>query len=523
MNGSSIYSLRDLLISIYARFNLIQRVFALMVIATLFVVFFLPKVYTVSGEVIVLATEIRQADTAALTQGAVTQYLPVTLKDIETEATILRSLPLLRKTVEQLSSEGKLVFEGSFLDTWVKGPIQNYVIGPVRSLFSDEPEGNEYDGLTKVVLDGLEIVPLPGSNVIRIYYETDNVAQGQVIVNRLMDEYLAMRDRLITGVNEGLYSKKKNIYKERFEELSNEKIELFDQHEIHTPKEELTLVLQTINKETNEFNQLEDRLLELKNWQQYLKKNINQMSASESTTLSIPNGLEGSTVEFASQIPGYKEIQTQLEHIRALQAEYDEAALSFNKDSLPVVQAQEKIGLARNRLVGLLEGSNKDQLQKIQVLQSVADQKMARLNKLRERASLLTEMSVQETGIDTELAVLNEAYYKYSQQYEEKHLDTLLHRDTLKNVKVLNYAPVPLEPSSPKKKVVLLVGLLSSMIAAVSMAFVCDIFDQRLHDPTKIPSTLDLPVIAIVDDIEPDKGKVPFSLHPARFFEWLRQ
>ncbi|WP_153306509.1 GumC family protein [Desulfogranum japonicum] len=524
MNESRVYSVRDLLISMFARISLIRRVFIVMVVLTTGIALFLPKVYTVTGNVIILATEIHQGEGPSLAKGSITQYLPVTLKDIETEATILRSVPLIQKALGALHSEGSLNIEYSWMDKWVKQPFKNYVVGPVRSLFGQAASNeDETAALTKVVLDSLEIVPVPGSNVIGIHYETDDINQGQLIVNRLMDEYLAMRDRLITGPTQRLFSQKKDLYKERFEQLSNEKIELFDQHEIHTPKEELSLVLQTINKETNEYNQLADRLLELKKWQQYLEQNIAEMNSANSSDFTILSGLEVGVGNYEDQIPGYKEIQLQLERIRTLQAEYDEAVLSFNQDSLPVVQAKEKIALSKKRLVGLLEGSNRDQLQKMQVLQSVSDQKEKRLADLRQRASLLTEVAVQETGIDTELAVVNEAYYKYSQQYEEKHLDELLHRDTLKNVKVLSYAPVPLEPSSPKKKIVLLVGMISSALFAISIGFICDIFDKRMYDPVRVNSTFGLPVIAIIDDRSPDKEKIPFSAHPARFFKWLLQ
>ena len=524
MQTTNNLSIRTFLINLVARRQLIWRVFLVMMILTMLVTFLLPAKYLLSGEVIVLAAEIYQKENNIAGEASNgTRYLPVSLKDIETEATLLRSLSLLRKTVRGLQDEGKLVIQPSLFDTVVKQPLQQQIIQPAKKLLGFETATDPVEEMLALVFDSLEILPIPGSNVIGVNYETDDIAQGKLVVDRLIDEYLAMRNTLMLASSENTFGQKKEMYKEQLNALANEKMKLLGQYDSQNPEEELSLTLQAVNNEKRACDDIADQLLEVGRWQTYLDNNIRRMEKTRAREISIPYGFDTTSNANDAELLAYKEIFEQLDQIRQLQNDYDSTAISFTRDSLPVAQATEKLEMAKKRLISLFKKRNQDQMQKMLVLKSIVEQKASRLAELKKRAQMLTEIQAKQTEIDTKLKVVNEAYFKYNQLYEEKYLDNLFAKDSYRNVKVLNYAPQPLEPSSPKKILLLLIGVFSSFLTAISAALVADFVKKSFYDPQELELALGLPVLAVVDELKPSAKKIKLSFLPAWFMRWINQ
>ena len=523
MPTSSHPTIRPFVLSLFARRKLMWRVFLVMSAITLCVTLFLPTKFTVSGQVIVLSSEIPLKESDMLNEGSGTRYLPVSLKDIETEATILRSPTLLKTTVQGLLNEGKITLEQSLLDTWIKQPLKKYIIRPIASLI--QPEATPEDTVSPLLVelvDSMEILPLPGSNVIAVNLTTDDIEFGRLIVNRLIDEYLTERSRLMVSSGEHTFDQKKDMYKDMLHSLTDEKMKLFSEHDSQKPGEELSLVLQNINSETKSLNDVSDKLLEIAKWQGYLEKNISLMESSKGNEITIPYGFD-STNSNDTELVAYKEVFQQLDVLRKLQEEYDTAIVSFAQGSLPVSQISEQLELAKKRLISLFKKKNQDQIQKILVLKSMAVEKEKRLTDLRKRASLLSEVVENLSEIETKLNVAKEAFLKYSQVYEEKHMERLFNQSNHRNVKVLDYAPVPLEPAPPKKPLLLILGLFSSLITAITAAVLAEAFNKFFYDPRDIEQTLGIPVVAIIDDLDARANQVEFSLHPKRFLQWINQ
>lgn len=531
-HSPAVHNLRDFLIRFFSRIEMVRRLFLVMAVLTLAITALLPTTYTTTGEIIVLATELYQNDKGTPGGELSQRYLPVTLKDLETEATILRSIPLLTQTITTLYNEGELFIEPSPMDLLIKQPLQIHFIQPTKEFIKStilksskpnadsEKQNPEIVELTKMVLDSLEIVPLPGSNVIVINFLTKNMEMGRIFVDRLMNEYLALRNSLMTGAtDDDLFLQKKRLYQNRLTELSKKKTKLFSDNEIHNPKEELSIILQTINKETAEYTQLSESLIKAKSWQKYYEASIAKLAFARLDNMTIPSYFFGGATSFPKPDT---EMQRQIELLNALRSQYDVAILTYAPDTPQVQQLTDQLLLAKDRIVATLKSRQKELQQENYVLDVTITQKQNRIDTYKKRASILTEVILQETGIDTELGVVTNALSNYSRQFEEIQSEKLLNREQWRNVKVLSYAPVPLEPSSPKKKVVVIIGLISSAITAIVLGFVSEIFDQRFHTPNQLAAELDLPVIAVVDAHQ-EKKRIPFSLHPLRFIRWLTQ
>lgn len=517
--------LREILGIFFANLPFIRRLFVLCAVLSLAVPFFVPKLYTVTGEIVVLSKKIQQGITGDIIGGTSSRYIPVSLTDMETENNIIRSLPLIKKTVAELHTEGLFYVEYGLLDTWIKLPLSNYIIKPIKGLLSDENEDETaglIDELTKLALDSLEIATLPGSNVITVNFTSENPQMAQNFVNRLMKNYIRKRNELILNeAPEDFFLQKKNIYKDRLMELEQRKVVLFNKYHVNNPKDELALTLDNINREENELNRLKDTRLEASAWLSYLSEQLEKMKQTELTKISFPYSF-GGTGASSNDFYVDTEMKQQIQKIANLQSEYATAKLSFRRDSAKVTKPLKQLAEEKKRLIVLVENRILERSEALRVQDTVIVNKEARIETFKERARTLKEVAAQEAEIITELSAVNDAYFRYSQQYEEKRSERIADLGELSNVRILGEAPIPLEPSSPKKLLVLILALITSGFIALTLGLVREIFDHRFRYPEQVPSHLGIPTIAVFDDLNPDE-EVPFGIRPAELWKWLIQ
>ncbi|MDX1696394.1 MAG: GNVR domain-containing protein [Ketobacteraceae bacterium] len=517
---------REILGIFFANLPFIKRVFILCAALSLLIPFFVPKVYTLTGEIVVLSKKIQQGITGDMIGGTGSRYIPVSLTDMETENNIIRSLPLIRKTVKELHEEGLMYIEYTPLDRWVKIPLREYVISPIKNLFSEDEDSSwdpEVEELTKIALDSLEVATLPGSNVLTVNYEAKNPEMAQHFVNRLMANYIRKRNELILNeAPEDFFLQKKNIYKDRLKELEQRKVVLFNQYDVSNPRDELALTLESINQEENELHDLKDNRLEANAWLTYLKEQLEKLKETEITKISFPYSF-GGTGSMNSDFYVDSEMKQQIQKIANLQSEYATARLSFRQDSAKVTKPFNQLKEEKKRLIVLVNNRILERSEALRVLDTVIENKETRIREFRNRARILKEVAAQEAEIITELSAVNDAYFRYSQQYEEKRSERIADLGDLSNVRILSEALLPLEPSSPKKLLVLILALITSGFIALTLGLIREVFDHRFRYPEQVPSYLDIPTIAVFDDLNPDEEKVPFGIRPAELWKWLIQ
>lgn len=516
---------REILGILFANLPFIRRLFLLCVAISLLVPFFITTKYTLTGEIVVLSKKIQQGIRGDITGGTSARYIPVSLTDMETENNIIRSVPLMRKTVTDLYDEGVMSVEYGAIDEWIKIPLKTHIINPIKAVFSNEI-GNErreiIEGLTKEALDSLEVATIPGSNIITVNYESEDKEVALAFVNRLMTNFLIKRNELLLNeAPDDFFLRKKESYKKRLVTLELEKVELFGRYAVTNTKEELSLILESINHENNELNKILDNRLEGNAWLSYLKKQLVNLRVSDVTKISFPYSFGGSGTS-SNEFFVDTEMKEQILKIAALQSEYATARLAFRKESTKVTKPFNQLKQQKIRLIILVENRILERTEGIKVLDTVIASKNERILGFKSRAEVLKEVSAQEAGIITELSAVNDAYFKYSQQYEERRSEKIANLDDLSNVRILSMASKPLEPSSPKPILVLIVSFVTGAFIALTLGLIREMFDNRFRYPEQVPAQLDMPVIAVFDDknVEPDK---PFSHKPAEFWKWLIQ
>ena len=496
-------SFRNILNAFFANFPFMLRIFFVCVVVSVLVPVLSEQKYLLNGEIMVLSKKIAQGNREEMGVMAGVRYVPVSLTDMETENNILRSLPVIKKTVEELYNNGLFHIERSYFDERVVDPLKGRVLNflnltaPSSMVTEGQLVVNE---LTKLVIDSLSISTIPGSNIIRISYETENPEVGSIFVNTLMDNYLAKRQELIANESPvASFLKKRDVYKERIKLLEKNRVELLNSHGITNSKEELSQVLQNINKEFVELNQLSDTLVEQRSWLAYIDAHLATLNKAPLKSFSLPYSFDGSGVSKEKYYVD-TEMKQQIGKIAALQTKYSTVLLSFRHDTDTVAMISKELLVQKKRLINLVNNRVLEKSESVKVLESAIRNKELRINGYKERANTLNGVTSLENEINLELTAVNDTYFRLNQVYEEMRSKQLSELDDFSNVKILSRATIPLEPSTPSALFLFALSIFVSIVIAMTMGLLREYFDRRFRYPEQALAELGVPTVAVYDD-----------------------
>jgi uncharacterized protein involved in exopolysaccharide biosynthesis len=86
----------------------------------------------------------------------------------------------------------------------------------------------------------------------------------------------------------------------------------------------------------------------------------------------------------------------------------------------------------------------------------------------------------------------------YKKKSDEARVNDLLDKQHISNVTIAEHPTQASLPSSPKRGLILALGLVWSLLASVVTAFLLDLFDERIFSPYELQELSGLPVLAFV-------------------------
>jgi capsular exopolysaccharide synthesis family protein len=96
--------------------------------------------------------------------------------------------------------------------------------------------------------------------------------------------------------------------------------------------------------------------------------------------------------------------------------------------------------------------------------------------------------------------MVNEKIYSY---LLEKRAETaILAASTISNTKVVEWATASYIPIKPKRKLIILVGLILGLILGIAQALLRDMLDNKLHTQEDVENTTDLPIYASLPNLK---------------------
>lgn len=516
--------IRELLTLFFSNFRLASQVMLAIFGIALLAPIIIGKSYTVTGEIIVLSKKLDQGFRGDVGSSSGPRYMPVTLTDMETENSILRSMPVIQSAVGRMHDDGRLAIDYNPLQTYVLIPLKENVIRPLKKLLSDNPPDPRLElinELSAYVLDDLEIATLPGSNVITVNYTNEDPEIARNVVNGIMEAYLERRRKvMLSQAPQEFFYKKKNSFQKLVRDLEQQRVDLLNNYGVVSPKDETLVALRDLEEERKSLNDIVENKQQSEHWLDYLKSESANLAKADivQTSLAFSFNGAGASAEFYYVDT---EMKQQLEKIAELVVEYNDARFTFKPDSPKVDQLLSQLREQKRRLETLVRNRIKEREQALKIVNETIATKTRHIDELDKQLARLKQASAEESALMTELNAANDAYFRYAQQYEEYRSEQASNIEDTENVRVLSHPIFPLEPSTPKPLLVWILGAIAAALGGVVTALVSAYFGRTFITPDQAQAALGLPVLAVFDDPE-SEADLPTQWNPAGIWQWLK-
>ena len=112
----------------------------------------------------------------------------------------------------------------------------------------------------------------------------------------------------------------------------------------------------------------------------------------------------------------------------------------------------------------------------------------------------LNDQEYQLAQFERKVELLDGKYRMHVEKLEQARVNDALGREQISNVKVAQAATLVGKPDSPKKPLLLGLGLLAATGGAIALAFVSESWIRRLRTTDQVESQLGLPVLLSIPE-----------------------
>lgn len=427
---------------------------------------------------------------------------------IQTQVKLLQSSSLARRVVEKLNLAEHPIFNPdaeqkqqkedlNFLQKWRKS-VTETVRGWLQAL---KPKSDDNDKMMTV--DGQDLAELQKQKAMQAWFAGNLQVQPErdtTIISlsfTSVDPILA-RDTINTMVQEFIGWQMDN----RIDSAGSAKKQLDKQIDI------ARIQLEKSEAELNRFAQragivsLDSKL----NLIYRQLEEINRALAESQANRIAKEAIYNEAIKIGpSALPAV--IQNQLiqnlrEKYVETQAEYQELGDTF-KDGYPKVKAlkakmldtQKRIADEEERILNSIINEYQVAQKQEESLRKEAEEKKALAMDLNSRA---TQYKIREREVET-----NKEIYQ-SLLSRAKEIDANVGTD-LSNIRVVDYADLPLSPYKPNIKLNLLLALVVGLMGGVGVAFFLEYLDNTVKGMDEISDRFQIPILGVVPLAKPDE------------------
>lgn len=226
-----------------------------------------------------------------------------------------------------------------------------------------------------------------------------------------------------------------------------------------------------------------------------------ELTAAEADRLQKQAIYENTISNDADLSPGTAENQV-IQHLKQRQSEiksqYAQATTELGHAHPKVLELQNELNLIDSVLTAEINKVAERSRMAYQIALKREKMLHAALEAQKQEANQLNESAIQYNILRHDLQSNQQLYDGLLQKLKEAGVSAGL-KST--NVRVVDYARVPIRPSKPNILRNLAIGLLLGCLGGGALAFVLEKLDDRLRTPDQIESISALPPIAVIPDI----------------------
>ena len=481
--GTEDFSLREIVAPIFRRRNLL-----LVTLLCAFVSFSaigLLLLYKFKSEMAVLVTRKRVDPmvTTGVPNQTITQDVPMTEEEINSEAELLQSWDLLEAVVRANKLQDH---DPSFLD----------------AIFPKEDESHRVANAVKTLARKLKIRPSTKANIIDVSYSTHDPQVSYSVLNTLGNLYLEKHASVHRPAGSyDFFSNETQKYKQALDESETRIRNFMKTSGAASPDLQGTdLDLQVANSigQLHITQQLiaadEKRILsDQEQMKTTPQRSTRQLASSPADLLLQQLGaslLAAETkrsqllLKYDSNYPLVKEAERELAETKAaFQTAEQTKYVTENTDADPTYE------LLREDLAKTQAGRG-----------SAAGQFGGKSVKHREHAS--TDHPARRQGLGSvrshaRTEANEDNYLLYLEKREQERTSDALNKTRIENVAIAIPASMPVLPVMTPF-VIIVLALVSATIASLVLVFTADYFDSSLHTPSQVMETLGIPVVIAI-------------------------
>lgn len=365
----------------------------------------------------------------------------------------------------------------------------------------------------------LDVKPIPGTDMIRIGYESNDPELAADIVNKVIEVYRennSAEKRAEASAAREFIVKQLPKTEESVRQAEAALREFKERNQVVVLAEESLETVQALKQIENEISQTRAQLATASAQSQDLQQRLG---------MGPQQALQASAL---SQSPAIQETFTQ---IRDVQGQLDLARARYQPTHPTITSLKRQ----ENRLLDRLE----ERVESVADTRSVSEKSLNmsaveqdltanllqaevervgltnRINELvqlqadqRERANVFPRLEATQRELERRLNAAQSTYEALLQRLQEVQV---AQNQTIDNIKVVSQALVP-EDSSSSKKLIVAGGALIGSILAVITAFALDLSDRTVKTVREAQESLELPILGVIPVLA---KQLPFTMRPS--------
>ena len=438
-----------------ARWKIALAVLLSIVTATVVASLLLPKKYTATASVVI---DLKSPDpiTGMMMQGMLGPSIMATQMDVITSP----------RTAKRVIDGLKLANNPELQGQWQE---------------ATEGKGALNDWLAGLLIKQLDVKPSRESNVMAISYSSPSPEFAQALANAFAQAYvdttLSLRVQPAKEVNR-FFEVQATQARETLE-AAQSKLSKFQQ------EKGLLVTDERLDVENTRLNELTGQLVGIKGL------------ATESTSRQSQAARNGAAMQEVTSSPLINGLKSQLSgqssRLRELLQKYGDAHPQVGELKASIKELNERIQAETRTLtsgVQVQDTINKQRVRQIELDLAAQRAKVLRMKEDRDAAAVLQR--------DVENA--QRAYDAVVNRSNQTNLES---QSQLSNVSVLNPAPLPIDPASPRPFLNTLLAVFVGTLLAVATALLMELLDRRLRSPQDVVEIAGISVVGTL----PKPGK----------------
>lgn len=411
----------------------------------------------------------------------------VNTQDINTEIELLTSENVIRDTVKSMMDQGQSFGLNPKTESglaniagYLKTTLNNILISTGIKKPLPEVEAN-----IRALQNALTVEPVAMSDIIIVKLKNKNPQVAASVLDKLLQTYIRHHTHVYSkdeGIN--FYSDQAKEYQNKLAQAEKKLKEFQSRWHIFDLKTQNVSSIDELSDLDNELKHIEVLIDETETKIAMLKRGLKNDIEITKEMRTIPAIVE---LEKAL-VPLYIERSNVLKNFTKSSREYQDADGQI-KLILGQIRAEVEKAIRTEELeLAVLKAKEKSLSQKIALTQKEADdriQKERYLNDLQRKVELLQEN-----------------YMLYASKTEDARIFSERNKRNLASVSIADNASIPTKPSSPNKRLMLMVSLFAGIFGALGIPFILEFLDHRIKTSDEVQTFLSLPVICTLPEVK---------------------